>query len=73
MAKLSHRKGTVCFVKLLCLVFEYSLSIEDLLTLLLFSIYCSLSTLIVRMGDLLLVFWVAMAECFALAGGSFSI
>ena len=23
MIKLSHRKGTVCFVKLLCLVFEF--------------------------------------------------
>ena len=73
MTELSNRKGTVCFVKLFCLVFEYSLSIEDLLTLLLFSIYCSLSTSIVHKGDLLLVFWIAMAECFALVGGSFSI
>ena len=23
MAKLSHRQGTVCFIKLLCLVFEF--------------------------------------------------
>ena len=59
MTKLIHRKGTVCFVKLLCLVFEYSLSIEDLLTLLLFSIYCSFS-------PLQLFIWVIYFWCFGL-------
>ena len=59
MTKLSHRKGTVCFIKLLCLVFEYSLSIEDQLTLLLFSIYCSFS-------PPQLFMWVIYFWCFGL-------